>query len=116
MPFGFWPGYWHGGEQVAETREVGRVGGEQREFLGDSHGRDHQVHRPSPRLTTGADYGRHDLPVSTCGFHPKGDGVELVLGPLQHVETACPLGVLLIFGLLTARSHLMRSGGQFRRG
>lgn len=28
----------------------------------------------------------------------------------EHVETACPLGVLLIVGLLAARSHLVRSG------
>ena len=80
-----------------------------RQILGYRYRRDHQVYSTAAGFPACADDRSHNLAISTCRLHAEWNRVKLVLGPLQDVEPAAALHMLLIVLLLAGGSNFVRA-------
>jgi hypothetical protein len=96
------PGYGDHRDKVIQACEIAGICRVQREFGRDRCRGNHELHFSAARLPARRDHGRRHPPVGPGGIRVKGDRVELVLGPLQHVQPTRPLGSLevgVLFGV-----------------
>jgi len=108
----FGPGHRDHRHQVTQASEIVGVRRVQRQLGRERRGGDHEVDRSAAGLRACRDHRCRHPPVGTGSVRVKGDRVELVLSPLQHIQPASPLGSLEVDVLLGVRPHLMRSGGK----
>ncbi|EGJ77788.1 putative PilT protein domain protein [Streptomyces sp. Tu6071] len=104
------------GEESVQSLEVVGVGGEERKSLRHGDGSDHQVGHPATGLAARADHRGADPAVDAGGLRVERDGVELVLGTLEHIEAPGALGVFVVVALFLVAADLVGARGQLRQG
>jgi hypothetical protein len=107
------PGDRHDGEQVVKSVEVTGIRREQRKFFSDGGCGDHQVTDAASWLSSDGDHRGGHAAVDPGRLDTERDRIELVLGTLKYIKAPGTFRVLVIGVLLTVRSYVVRTGGEF---
>lgn len=75
-------------EQGLQTRKIRRVRRDQRDIIGQSGRRDHEIGESAAGLSPGRDHGGVNAPVGPCLVDAEGKRIEHGLDALQPVLTA----------------------------